>query len=196
MWDIQTRTRVPDGCEGADTDLRDDPGDDALDLGADDQRLADAVDRWVKRRLDALREEAEAIRMQFEARLRAELQTRERSDWGRIGLRVRQQPSPPATPGTFTIEWCTYSITNPANAKAYYTNYIPKGLGDRYPKSAFCGKLRGWQRPIVDATETRLAAIRRAVRHIAQVRTQLRAAVRVERAMREVLRTDQEERAD
>jgi hypothetical protein len=142
--------------------------------------------------LEALRAQAEAVRAQFEARLRVEAQTRDRSEWGRIGLRVRPQPSPPATPGTFTVEWCTYRYRNRANANACYTTYLPKGDGDRYPKSAFRGALRNWQRPIVDAAETRMAAIRRAVRHVAQVRTQLRTAVRVERALRDLLRADPE----
>jgi hypothetical protein len=192
----QTGARDQHGGGTADPAPGDDQGGDALELDADDRRLADAVDRWVVRRLDALRAQAETVRAQFEAQLRAEAQTRDRREMGRIGLRVREQRSPPATPGAFTIEWCTYRFGRQAAANACFTTYIPKGDGDRYPKSAFRGKLRNWQRPIVDAAETRLAAIRRAARHVAQVRTQLRLAVRVERALPDLLGDDGETWAD
>ena len=177
-------------------DRWDDQGGDPLELDADDQDVAAAVDRWVRQRLDALPAQAESVRAQFVSRMRAEAQTRDRSERWRIGLRVREQASPPATPGAFTIEWCTYRFTRQADGNACFTNYIPKGDGDRYPKSAFRGKLRNWQRPIVDSAETRLAAIRRAARHVAQVRTQLRLAVRVEQALPELLREDGESGAD
>jgi hypothetical protein len=190
MQQTRDEQRVADEGASGDTDPAVALAAEALALDAEEQRLAADVDRWVKRRLDALREEAEAIRVQFETRLWAELPPQERHEWGRIGLRVRPQPSPPATPGAFTVEWCTYSFAHRAGARACFTNYIPKGVGDRYPKNAFCGKLRNWQRPIVDAAEQRFAAIRRSARQIALVRTQLRAA------LREVRRAGQEGAAD
>ncbi len=118
----------------------DDQGGDPLELDADDRRLADAVDRWVVRRLDALRLQAETVRAQFEARLRAEAQTRDRSERGRIGLRVREQRSPPATPGAFTVEWCTYRFGRQAAANACFTNYIPKGDGGPVPEERLPGQ--------------------------------------------------------
>lgn len=168
-------------------------GDGLLDMDADDQTLANALDRWVKRHLDVLREEALTVQARFEAQLRAAGKGRHRSEWGLITVRVREQPSPPATPGTFTLEWCTYNYANRASAKACFTKYIPKGDGDRYPMSAFQGKVRNWQRPIVAAAETRFAAIRRAVRQIAGTRTQLRLAVRTERAVLEALSAGQDD---
>lgn len=164
-----------------------------LDLDADDQLLADAVDRWVRRHLDVLREEARTVQALFEAQLRAAGKGRHRSEWGLISVRVREQPSPPATPGSFTLEWCTYNFAHRASATACFTKYIPKGDGDRYPMSAFQGKVRNWQRPIVAAAETRFAAIRRAVRQIAGTRTQLRLAVRTERAVLETLSAGQDD---
>ena len=174
---------------GAVTDLGT-PGTQDIEglLDADDQCVADTVDRWVKRHLEALREEAQAMQVLFETQLQAAGKGRSRSEWGRVTLRVREQPSPPATPGSFTLEWCTYRYANHGGTRTCFTKYLPRGEGDRYPMRAFQGHLRNWQRPIVAAAEARFATIRRAVRQIAHVRTQLRLAVRTERAVVQGLR--------
>jgi hypothetical protein len=187
---------APVPCAGDEPPPWDDPADEP---DAADRVFADAVDGWVRQRLAALRREAQTLQIRLETELRTAARGRALYDRGQLGVRVREQPSPPATPGAFTVEWCTYSFGaragTPAGTRACYTSYIPKGNGDRYPMSAFRGKLRNWQRPIVDAAEARFATIRRTARHVAQVRTQMRLAVRAERAMREALRAGAETEA-
>lgn len=155
----------------------------------DEPSIAPALDAWVQGELDGLRQEAQQVQWRFDADQQAAGQHRPRSEWGRIGVRIKEQHSSRATPGTFTIEWCTYRYVNKAQGKACFTEYVKKGDGDRYPRSALGKVARDWQRPIIEAAEDDFAAIRRAVREVSQVRTQLRAAVRTARALRERLRT-------
>ncbi len=58
------------------------------------------------------------------------------------------------------------------------SDYIRKGDGDRYPKSAFRGIARDWQRPLVEEAEQGFGAIRAAARQLAEVRTRFRAAAK------------------
>jgi len=194
MWEEESRTaaasealpsRAPDACSPW--------GDhDAQPLAAHgpSAALASAVDDWVQHQLDALRGQAEMVQAQLEEQLRTHGASRHRSERGKIGVRIRVQPSPPATPGTFTIEWCTYSYANTAKGQQCFSTYVAKGAGDRYAKSAFAGLVRNWQRPLVDEAETHFARIRRVVRLVSGVRTQLRAAVRAERALDAAVRAD------
>jgi hypothetical protein len=150
--------------------------------------IAEALDAWVRQELDALREDAEQVRCWFEAEQQAAGKGRPRSEWGRIGVKIKEQRSSRATPGAFSVEWCSYSYVNRAQGKACFTEYLKKGTGDRYPRGAWRKVARDWQRPLVEAAEDDFAAIRRAVREVAQVRTQLRLAVRTGQAVRTHLR--------
>jgi hypothetical protein len=93
-------------------------------------------------------------------------------------VRVRPQRADRATPGAFSIEWVTYRYVHSASGVVYLSDYIRKGDGDRYPKSAFRGIARDWQRPLVEEAEQGFAAIRAAARQIAEVRTRFRAAAK------------------
>ncbi|HYN76359.1 MAG TPA: conjugative transfer protein MobI(A/C) [Lamprocystis sp. (in: g-proteobacteria)] len=150
--------------------------------------IAAELDAWVQVELEALRQEAEQVQWRFDAEHQAAGQGRPRSEWGRVGVRIKEQRSSRATPGGFSVEWCTYSYVNRPQGKACFTEYIKKGDGDRYPRNAFRKVARDWQRPLIDAAEDDFAAIRRAVRAVAQVRTQLRLAVRTGRDLRTQLR--------
>ncbi|EGV18826.1 hypothetical protein ThimaDRAFT_1630 [Thiocapsa marina 5811] len=60
----------------------------------------------------------------------------------------------------------------------YLSDDIRMGDGDRYPKSAFRGIARDWQRPLVEDAEQGFGAIRAAARHIAEMRIRFRAAAK------------------
>ncbi|WP_020503514.1 conjugative transfer protein MobI(A/C) [Lamprocystis purpurea] len=148
----------------------------------DDAATAAGVDRWVVANLATLYQQAEDAVMRFEARQAEAGRDIPRSAWGKIGVRVRRQQSPAATPGAFVIEWVRYRFTAPTAAgRRCQTVYIQRGTGDRYPRSAFRNLARPWQTPLVMEAEEALGRIRALTRQIAQVRTQLRAAERAKR---------------
>ncbi|WP_300971253.1 conjugative transfer protein MobI(A/C) [Thiocapsa sp.] len=159
---------------------RDAEEDDAADADADaaPNQVEEALDAWIARNLAALQERAEQGRSAFELRLAEAGQGLPRSARGRIGVRVRPQRANRATPGAFSIEWVTYRHVHTAAGVVYLSDYIRKGDGDRYPKSAFRGIARAWQRPLVEEAEQGFGAIRAAARHIAEVRTRFRAAAK------------------
>ncbi len=152
-------------------------GRDAEEDAAPNQ-VEEALDAWIAHNLAALQERAEQGCSAFEQRLAEAGQGLPRSAWGRIGVRVRPQRANRATPSAFSIEWVTYRHVHTAAGVVYLSDYIRKGDGDRYPKSAFRGIARDWQRPLVEEAEQGFGAIRAAARHIAEVRTRFRAAVK------------------
>jgi hypothetical protein len=150
----------------------------ATDADAAPSHVAEALDAWIARKLAALHERAEQGRSDFEQRLAEAARGLPRSARGRIGVRVRPQRADRATPGAFSIEWVTYRHVHTASGVVYLSDYIRKGDGDRYPKSAFRGIARDWQRPLVEEAEQGFAAIRAAARQIAEVRIRFRAAAK------------------
>lgn len=125
-----------------------------------------------------LRERAETIRHRFEGAVREAGHGRPRRDWGRIAVRIRDQRAERATPGGFSIEWVTYRYGNTPGGKIYLSEYLPKGEGDRYPKGAFRGIARAWQRALIDEAERQFARVRKLAREVAQVRARYRAATK------------------
>lgn len=142
------------------------------------QEPSQALDEWTRASLSLLRERAETIQHRFESALRAAGQERPRREWGRIAVRIREQRAERATPGGFSIEWVTYQYGNTPGGKIYLSEYLPKGEGDRYPKSAFRGLARPWQLAIIDEAERQFSRIRKLAREVAQVRARYRAATR------------------
>ena len=157
---------------------RDAEDDDATEEDAAPSAVAEALDAWIARNLAALQARAEQGCSAFEQRLAEAGRELPRSAWGRIGVRVRAQRAERATPGAFSIEWVTYRHVRTASGVVYLSDYIRKGDGDRYPKSAFRGIARDWQRPLVEEAEQGFGAIRAAVRQLAEVRTRFRAAAK------------------
>jgi hypothetical protein len=71
----------------------------------------------------------------------------------RLGLRIREPRRPG---GSFTIEWFRVQ-------RRGRTQYIARGTGDAYPRSAFAGALP-WERAIAIEAEQTLGAMRRRLR--------------------------------
>ncbi|MFB1486835.1 MULTISPECIES: conjugative transfer protein MobI(A/C) [unclassified Thiocapsa] len=157
---------------------RDAEEDDAAEEDSAPSDIAEALDAWIARNLAALQERAEQGCNAFEQRLAEAGRGLPRSARGRIGVRVRPQRANRATPGAFSIEWVTYRHVHTAAGVVYLSDYIRKGDGDRYPKSAFRGIARDWQRPLVEEAEQGFGAIRAAARQLAEVRTRFRAAAK------------------
>ncbi|HYN76692.1 MAG TPA: conjugative transfer protein MobI(A/C) [Lamprocystis sp. (in: g-proteobacteria)] len=142
------------------------------------ERLTAAdIDAWCRGHMVRLREYAEAQAMHFQAAVREEAKDLPRSQKGRLSVRIRDQRAERATPGAFTIEWVKIRYGNsPTQGVLCFSEYLPKGEGDRYPASAFRDLAIAWQRPLVYATEDAFAKIRRSIRLVAQTRVQYRAA--------------------
>jgi hypothetical protein len=150
---------------------------------------AASVDRWTVANMAQLYRQAEDEIMRFEARQAEAGRDIPRSEWGKVGVRVRHQHSPAATPGGFVIEWVSYRFTAPTAAgRRCQTVYIQRGTGDRYLRSAFRSLARPWQLPLIMQAEEGLGRIRVLTRQVAQVRTQLRAAERAKRDFYAALR--------
>jgi len=147
--------------------------------GAQPAPLAAMLDAWIEATLRELRERAEQERLGFEVRLREAGRGRPRSAWGRIAVRIRDQRGERATPGAFSIEWVRYRFGNGKSGPLYFSEYLRKGAGDRYPRSAFRGVVRDWQRPLVEEAEDHFARLRHAARRVAEVRTQFRVAAKL-----------------
>ena len=141
--------------------------------------MAAALDTWIEATLRELRERAEQERLGFEARLREAGRGRPRSAWGPIAVRIRDQRGERATPGAFSIEWVSYRFGNGRSGPLYFSEYLRKGVGDRYPRTAFRGVVRDWQRPLVEEAEDGFARLRHVARRVAEVRTQFRATAKL-----------------
>ena len=137
-----------------------------------------SVDRWVEERLEDLYQLAEAQVAQCQGRLAEAARDRPPSAVGKVGVRVRRQTSPAATPGSFTIDWVIWNYARTHSGRKCHTRYIPRGAGDGYQRRSFQGIARRWQMPLIMAAEDVFASLRRRARLIAAVRTQLRAAIR------------------
>ena len=143
-----------------------------------------AVDAWAEARLAALCQEAEEVAARYYARAALERRRRPRSQWGKLGVRVRLQRTPRAAPGAFTIEWFMLRWTNQGGGRPF-TRYIRRGAGERYPHSALAAAAEPWELAIADALEERFAEIRRLARNVSRVRMTVRQHAKLERAIAE-----------
>jgi hypothetical protein len=104
--------------------------------------VLDVVEPWVLATLKELRRQAEDLATSFAARSMQERAKRPRSQRGELGIRIRFQPSTRSGAGTFTCE--SYQVRGRRR-----TRYLPKGRGDRYPRSVF-RSAQPWERNLAD----------------------------------------------
>ncbi|WP_295580383.1 conjugative transfer protein MobI(A/C) [uncultured Lamprocystis sp.] len=142
------------------------------------------IDQWVEASLGALAQDAQAVIERFQARLTDVGRDHPKSEWGKIGVRVRAQHSPQSTPGAFAVEWVSFSFAHGRAGRRCHTTYIPRGTGDRYPRAAFRAQARPWQIDLIMEAEVALGRIRTAARQLSQARVQLRSATRAVLAAR------------
>ena len=89
-------------------------------------------------------------------------------------------------PRAFAIEWFTRRWVNRTGSRSQtFTNYIRRGTGDRYPRSALAGVAQPWELAIAEALEDRFAEIRRTARSVSRVRMAFRQHAKLERSMAE-----------
>jgi hypothetical protein len=118
-----------------------------------------ALTDWFARERMQLRVAAETLEIAVMERLRAQRRQHGVGPRGaRLGLRIRDPRRPG---GSFTIEWFRVQ-------RRGRTDYIPRGRGDSYPRSAFAGAL-SWERGIAVAAEQTLGAIRRRLRLMKEI---------------------------
>ena len=100
--------------------------------------------------------------------------------------------APPAPrPGAFAIEWFTRRWVNRTGSRSQtFTNYIRRGTGDRYPRSALAAVAQPWELEIADALEERFADIRRTARSVSRLRTAFRQHAKLERTLAERARAE------
>ena len=104
-------------------------------------------------------------------------QARPRSEWGRLGVRVRDQRNARSLPGAFGIEWFeTYWVQGHQGRRAIHTRYLRRGKGLRYPRSTLSRVAKPWELAMADEFEEHFALIRGLLHSIAQVRKVLRQA--------------------
>jgi hypothetical protein len=146
--------------------------------------IADTVEQWAQARLAALAAEAGEVAAQFYLRAAQERAQRPRDEWGRLGVRVRPLRTARAASGAFAIEWFTRRWVNRTGSRSQtFTNYIRRGTGDRYPRSALASVAQPWELEIADALEQRFAAIRRTARSVSRLRTAFRQHAKLERTL-------------
>jgi hypothetical protein len=150
--------------------------------------IEETVEHWAQARLQALAVEAGEVASGFYLCTAREREKRPRSEGGRLGVRVRVRPvrAQRAAPGTFAIEWFTRRWVNRTGSRAQtFTNYIRRGTGNRYPRSALAAVARPWELALAEALEERFAEIRRLARGVSRVRTAFRQHAKLERAFAE-----------
>jgi hypothetical protein len=143
------------------------------------------IDRFVEDSLAALAQDAQAAIERFQARLTDVGRDHPKSEWGKVGVRVRAQNGPQSTPGAFAVEWVSFTFARSRAGRTCHTTYIPRGTGDRYPRAAFRGQARAWQIDLIMEAEETFGRIRAAARQLSQARVQLRTATRAVQAARE-----------
>jgi hypothetical protein len=67
--------------------------------------LTDGLNTWALTRLDALRREADRLVGLYWGWADRQRKARPRSEWGRLGVRVRAQQNARSLPGAFGVEW-------------------------------------------------------------------------------------------
>jgi hypothetical protein len=143
--------------------------------------IEETVENWAQARLEALAAEAGDVAALFYEQAARERGNRPRSQWGRLGVRVRSIHAARSAPGAFAIEWFTRRWVNKTAAGAQaFTSYIRRGTGDRYPRSALAGVAQPWELAIADALEDRFAEIRRLARSVSRVRQAFRQHAKLE----------------
>ncbi|MBK1699402.1 hypothetical protein CKO22_00300 [Thiococcus pfennigii] len=148
--------------------------------------IEETVERWAQARLAALAAEAGEVAALFYAQAARERARRPRSQWGRLGVRVRRVRATRSAPGAFAIEWFTRRWVNRTTAGARnFTAYVRRGTADRYPRAALAGVAQPWELAIADPLEERFAEIRRLARSVSRVRAAVRQHGRLERKLLE-----------
>ncbi len=150
--------------------------------------IAETIERWAQARLEDLAAEAGEVASRFYLRAAQERAQRPRSEWGRLGVRVRTLRTARAAPGSFAIEWFTRRWVNKTGTKPRtFTTYLRRGTGDRYPRSAFTAVAQPWEIALAETLEERFAEIRRLARSVSRVRTAFRLHAKLEQAVSEAL---------
>jgi hypothetical protein len=99
-------------------------------------QIEESVETWEQARLEALATEAGEAASRFYLLVAQERAKRPRSQWGRLGVRVRPLRAARSAPGTFAIEWFTRRWVNKtATGAQTFTTYIRRGTGDRYERA-------------------------------------------------------------
>jgi hypothetical protein len=145
------------------------------------RKIEETVQDWAQARLESLAAEAGDVAALFYEHAARERANRPRSQWGRLGVRVRSVRASRSAPGAFAIEWFTRRWVNKTAAGAQtFTSYIRRGTGDRYSHSVLAGVAQPWELAIADALEDRFAEIRRLARSVSRVRTAFRQHAKLE----------------
>ena len=148
--------------------------------------IEEAVEAWARARLEALAAEAAEVASQFYLRAAQQRGERPREEWGRLGVRVRAVRAERAAPGAFSIEWFTRRWVNRTGSRARtFTNYLPRGKGDRYARSTLRGVAQPWELVIAEELEDRFGQIRRIARSVSRVRMAFRQHAKLERSKAE-----------
>ena len=149
-------------------------------------QIEETVETWAQARLKALAAEAGEAASQFYLQAAQERAKRPRSEWGRLGVRVRPLRAVRSAPGSFAIEWFTRRWVNKtATGTQAFTTYIRRGTGDRYPRAALAAVAQPWELALAEALEARFAEIRRLARSISRVRMAFRQHAKLERTAAE-----------
>ena len=94
--------------------------------------IEETIEHWALARLEKLAAEAGEVASGFYLRAAQERGHRPRSEWGRLGVRVRTLRATRAAPGSFAIEWFTRRWVNRTGSQAQtFTRYLRRGTGDR-----------------------------------------------------------------
>ena len=142
------------------------------------------VDRWVGRRLETLRDEAETLVEHYQAEaLRLRRMAAKRAEggkafivWKNLGVRVKRQKADPdkgARGQTFSIEWLVRTY-HPARKKPSQVRLYRKPKGDGYNIAVLKKGTINDESPLIEATEGAFAIIRQEVRMLNRLRESLR----------------------
>ena len=147
-------------------------------------QIEETVETWAQARLEALAAEAGEAASRFYLLASQERAKRPRSEWGRLGVRVRAVRAERAAPGAFAIEWFTRRWVNRTGGQVRtFTTYLRRGSGERYPRSAFAAVSQPWELELAEALEERCAEVRRLARSVSRVRMAFRKHAKLERTL-------------
>ena len=145
--------------------------------------LTDGLNTWALTRLDALRGEADRLVRLYWGWADLQRKARPRSQWGRLGVRVRDQRNERSLPGAFGVEWFeTYWVQGHQGRRAVHTRYLRRGKGLRYSRATLSRVAKPWELAMADEFEDHFALIRGLLHSIAQVRKVLRKHEALERS--------------
>ena len=121
---------------------------------------------WIESKVDQLYREARVLVDDYWRRLKSEQKNHERSEQGRIGVRLRRREKCLS----FSIEWFRMAWIRQNGQSKTIAQYVRKGAGYHYPLGRLLQGEPEWEAKLVEELENEFADIRKQIDLLGKIR--------------------------